>query len=414
MHGNAPELMIALGVAAAIGLYAGKAVYLARFPSQIGHMVLGVVIGVSGFNLLDEPALESLAFVVQVALGFVAFTVGAELSIASLKRQARGVIPITLGESLGAFLVVLAGVYVVTRDLPLSLIFAAIAPTTAPAGTVAVIREYRAKGHLTKTLYAVAGFDDALGIIIYAFAATAALSLLAKQAGVAGGNLFGMLGGAVSEIAISLLIGSIVGLAFTVLANKLRNSGEIFVFIFGTVVACVGLSLRFHASFILSNMVVGFILANTRREETVRRLLAPVGQFMPLVFIVFFCLAGAQLDVRVLPAIGLASVTYMICRSAGKITGSFLGAVIGKAEKKVKNYVGLGILSQAGVAIGLALVARQQLGALGSEHALHIGTALITSVAATSIIFQVIGPILTKIALQKAGEIGRDDTGDSA
>ncbi len=410
MHGNESHLII-VGIAAAVGLYLGKAGRLIWVPSLMGYMLLGVIIGVSGLALLDESTLEGLAFITEIALGFVAFAIGAELSIASLKRQGTAVVFIILAESFGAFLAVLAGVYALTRDLPLSFMFAAVAPASAPAGTVAVIREYKAKGSLTKVLYAVVGFDDALAIIIYAFAAAAAQSFLAKEVGVAGDSWQAMLSGAAREIGMSLAVGTVIGYVFSMLVRRLHNPGEIFILIFGAVTATVGLCVKLEMSFILTNMVVGFILANTRREETVRRVMAPVAQFMPLLFVLFFCLAGAHLDLGVLPKLGLVGLVYILCRSAGLIGGSRLGAILGGAEEKIKKYVGLGILSQAGVAIGLALVAKQQFDALGSEHALTIGGTLITTVTATCIIFEIIGPVLTRIALQKAGEIGRDRSG---
>jgi len=407
MHGYESHLII-IGIAAVAGLYLGMASRLIRVPSIIGYMLLGVILGVSGFGALDEPKLEGLSFITEVALGFVAFAIGAELNIASLRRQGTAVVAIILAESFAAFLVVLIGVYALTWDLPLSLMFAAVAPASAPAGTVAVIREYKARGSLTKVLYAVVGFDDALAIVIYAFAAAAAGSLLAGETGATADSWQGMLSGAVGEIALSLLVGTAIGLAFSVLASRLSNPGEIFILVFGAVTAAVGVCLRLDMSLILTNMVVGFVLANTRREETVRRVMAPVAQFMPLLFVLFFCLAGAHLDLGVLPKLGWVGLVYVVCRSAGLIGGSRLGAIIGGADEKVKKYVGLGILSQAGVAIGLSLIAKQRFDALGSERAVTIGAELITTVAATCIIFEIIGPILTKIALEKAGEIGRD------
>ncbi|MFH1422004.1 MAG: cation:proton antiporter [Planctomycetota bacterium] len=402
--------LIIIGLAAGVGLYIGKSARLIKLPSLIGYMLFGVLIGVSGFSLLDDVTLENLSFITEVAFGFVAFAIGSELSISALKRQSKGVVSIILAESFGAFLVVFIGVYVVTRDIPLSIMFAAVAPASAPAGTVAVIHEYKARGSLTKVLYAVVGFDDALAIMIYAFAAAIAKNLLIKEAGITANSWFGMVTGAVEEIVLSLLIGGGIGFIFNMLIAKLNNPGEIFILVFGAVAVGVGLSMQLHTSLILTNMVVGFVLANARKEETVRRIMAPVTQFMPLLFLLFFCLAGAHLNIQILPNLGLIGVVYILCRSVGLIGGSRLGAVVGGAEEKIKKYVGLGILSQAGVAIGLSLIAKQQFDALGSEHAVKIGAALITSVTATSIVFEIIGPILTKIALQKTGEIERDSS----
>ena len=139
-------------------------------------------------------------------------------------------------------------------------------------------------------------------------------------------------------------------------------------------------------------------------------IMKPVGNIMPLLFLMFFLLAGAQVDVRAIPALGLIGLVYVFSRSAGLLAGSRLGAWIGGAEDKVRKYVGMGILSQAGVAIGLSLMAKQQLGALGTKHALAAGGTLITAVMATSVVFEIVGPILTRIALRRAGEIEKDSS----
>jgi Kef-type K+ transport system membrane component KefB len=305
--------------------------------------------------------------------------------------------------------VVFAGVYLLTGNLPMSIMFAAVAPASAPAGTVSVIQEYKARGPLTRILYAVVGFDDALAIIIYAVAAAIARSLLVAQTGGQSAGGAELLLAAAEEIGVSLLIGGVCGLAFNSLAPRLKSPPEVLVLTFGITAIAVGVSDMLHGSLILSNMVIGLVLANTRNEDTIRRVTSPLGDTMPLVFVLFFCLAGAHLDITMLPAIGLVGVVYTLCRSAGLIGGSRLGAVIGRMDAKIKNYVGLGILSQAGVAIGLSLVAKEQFDALGSAEASKIGTQLIVSITATSIIFEIVGPILTKIALKRVGEIGQAD-----
>ncbi len=403
-------LICAAGLSAGLGLYAGKLARRFRLPSLIGYMLLGVTLGVSGLRLLDGQALESMAFITKVALGFVAFAIGSELSFAWLKKQGVGVIAIILTESFGAFLVVFAGVYFLTGNLPMAIMFAAVAPASAPAGTVSVIQEYRAKGPLTRILYAVVGFDDALAIFIYAFAAAIARSLLAADAGLAGGGGSELLLVAGKEIGVSLLIGLGCGFLYNALAPRLTKPAEVLVLTFGIVGVGVGLAEMFHGSLILSNMIVGLILANTRSEDTVRRVTSPLGGIMPLIFVLFFCLAGAHLDVSMLSRIGLVGVVYVVCRSVGLVGGSWLGASIGKMDRKIRNNVGLGILSQAGVAIGLALVAKEQFDAMGIPEAGRIGSELIVAITATSIIFEVVGPILTKIALSRTGEINRDET----
>jgi len=169
-----------LGAAMIIAFYAGKAVRFAKLPSLIGYMIVGVILGPSVLHLFDDSSMERLTFITQIALGFVAFSIGSELNLSSLRRLGTGIISIILAESFGAFFIVVIALYLLTRDLPMSLIFGSMAPASAPAGTVAVIQEYRAKGSLTKALYAVVGFDDGLAIIIFGFAAAVAKDLVAE------------------------------------------------------------------------------------------------------------------------------------------------------------------------------------------------------------------------------------------
>jgi Kef-type K+ transport system membrane component KefB len=305
-----------------------------------------------------------MAFITKVSLGFVAFAIGSELKLKWLAQQGIGVVAIILAESFGAFLLVFAGVYFVTRNLPMAILFAAVAPASAPAGTVSVIQEYKAKGPLTKVLYAVVGFDDALAIFIYAFSAAIANSLLAAKAGLESSGSLELALMAGEEIGLSLLIGGLCGVVYNVLAPRLKHSPEILVLTFGIVSIAVGLSEMFHASLILSNMVIGLILANARNEGTLRRLTSPLNGIMPLIFVLFFSLAGAHLDIAVLPSIGVIGIVYVLCRSGGLIGGSRVGARLGRMDSKIRNYVGLGILSQAGVAIGLTLVSQEQLAAI--------------------------------------------------
>lgn len=407
-----------LGVVTIAGFYMGRTVRIVRLPSLIGYMVLGVILGSSVLHLLSEPTMEHLSFITEIALGFVAFSIGAELSLSTLKRLGPGIISIIFVESFAAFFVVTGAVYFLTCDLPLALIFGAMAPASAPAGTVAVIQECKAKGSLTKALYAVVGFDDGLAIIIFGFAAAFAKNLLVAEATGHNGNILPAMWLPLKEIGLSILVGGVIGFAFCQMVRKLQNSRDILIVIFGTVLLATGLSIRWHLSLIMTNMVVGFVLVNTRREALVHRVMAPLLEIMPLLFILFFCLAGAHLELSTLPALGTLGTVYIIARSAGLIGGARLGSMIGHVDDKIKRYIGLGILSQAGVAIGLSLIVKHEFGLLDARynipHALTIGAVVLTTITATCIFFEVIGPILTKIALSRAGEIPHDEPNQQA
>jgi len=405
-----------LGIVIIVGYYLGHVARLVKLPSLIGYMILGIILGPSILHLISEPTMEHLSFITEIALGFVAFSIGAELSLSSLKRFGLGIISIIFAESFAAFFVVTAAVYFLTHDLPMALIFGAMAPASAPAGTVAVIQEYKAKGSLTKALYAVVGFDDGLAIIIFGFAAALAKNLLIAEATGQNGSILPAMLPPLKEIGLSIIVGTIVGFAFCQMVRKLESSKDILLVIFGTVLIATGLSLRWHLSLIMTNMVVGFVLINTRREALVHRVMAPLLDIMPLIFILFFCLAGAHLELSTLPALGTLGLVYIIGRSGGLIGGAWLGAMVGYADSKIKKYIGLGILSQAGVAIGLSLIIKHEFGILDAKynlpHAATIGTVVLTTIMATCIFFEIIGPILTKIALTKAGEIPLKEPGD--
>ena len=426
--------LLLLGIVAIVGFYFGRAAKLARLPSLIGFMVLGVLLGPSAFGYFHEGNLESLTFITEIALGFVAFSIGAELNLRALRHLGKGIISVILVESFAAFFIVTLVVYLITRSWPVALLFGAVAPASAPAGTVAVIQECKAKGSLTTALYAVVGFDDGLAILIFGFAAALARRiLLGSTLGAisAHQSVFAAMWEPTLEIVGSLLIGAALGFVFCLLVRKLHAGRDMLIMAFGTVLVATGVSLHFGLSLILTNMAVGFVLTNTRRESFVRRATDPLREIMPLLFILFFCLAGAHLSLSELPKLGAVGLAYILARSFGKIGGSRLGGALGRIEPKMKKWIGPGILSQAGVAIGLSLIISTEFTHLSrtpevatavSRYAaanpgaslltyspLAIGAAIITVITATSVIFEIVGPILTKIALTKAGEIGKQD-----
>jgi Kef-type K+ transport system membrane component KefB len=403
--------LLIIGLLAVVSLYVGKSAKWMRLPSIIGYMLVGVLLGPSLFDILSDHAQESLSFISHIALGFVALTIGLELSFYELKKQGPGIILVIVAESFAAFMLVTLAIYLLTRNLPLSLIFGAIAPASAPAGTVAVILEYKAKGSLTKALYAVVGFDDGLGIVIFGFASALARALLQYQAGAEAEPLTLILLKPLLEIFASFGVGAVMALLYCILGRRLKNSQDLFILTFGFVLAVTGLCIAFHLSLILTNMVVGLVVVNTQPHNFTQRIGAQLSNTMPLLFILFFTMAGANLHIGALPSLGLIGLVYAVSRGAGLIGGAYIGSAIGRLEDKIRKYLGFGILSQAGVAIGLSLVVVHEFAGLGEKLADgrtvgdSIGTTVLTTITATCIFFELIGPVCTKIALQKAGEI---------
>lgn len=392
-----------VGFAIVAGLYSGKLARKTGLPSLIGFMIAGALLGVSVFKVFDESVLRNLSFIPDIALGFVAFSIGSELNLNVLKRLGKSITAILLCETLLAFLLVTAAVLLVTGgDWAFALIFGAMAPATAPAGTVAVIQEYKAKGDLTQAMYAVVGFDDGIAILIFGFASAASKAILASETGGSTDLLATALEPA-REIFLSIVVGLLLGFIYSRLVSLIRSQNNIPALTFGFVCLAVGSALTYGFSPILTPMVLGFVLSNTSRSMT-SSVATRMRPLMPLIFILFFFIAGAHLKIGSLPSLGLLGLVYILARSTGKIFGARLGAVIGKAGPIIRKYLGIGLLSQAGVAIGLSIVVSQQFSQLG-ERGVLIGAAVLTTVTATSIIFEIVGPIMAKIALKKAGEI---------
>ena len=394
--------LLLVGIAVSLGLYAGKAARRIGLPSLVGYLIMGAVMGVSILGLFGVDVLEQLSFIPNIALGFVAFSIGSELHLGTLRKMGRSIVLILLFETGITFILVTLLVLLVSGDWPMALIFGAMAPATAPAGTVAVIQDYRARGELTQTLYAVVGFDDGIAILIFGFASAISKSMLSAESGMSTSFLT-TAGGPILEIVASSAVGLALGFIYTWLVRRLRSHDNIPALTFGFVSLSVGMAISLGLSPILTPMMMGFVLCNTSKKITgiVSGRLRPL---MPLIFILFFFIAGAHLDLGALPALGLLGLVYIAGRSAGKLLGAGLGATLGGAPPKIRKYLGLGILSQAGVAIGLSIVVAQQFSLLGARGE-AIGAAVITTVTATCVVFEIIGPVMAKIALRKAGEI---------
>ncbi len=396
--------ILTVGFLLLAGFYAGRGIRYVKLPSIIGFMIVGVLAGPSLLHILGPRSLEGLSFITEIALGFVALSIGLELKIGTLKQQGVGIVLIILLESLAAFFAVGAGVYLLTKDIVLALLFGAIAPASAPAGTVAVIEEYRARGSLTNALYAVVGFDDGFGIVIFGFASAFAGSMIRMENGGAPAAAYILLVKPLLEIGLSVSIGSIIAFMFCLPLRRISSQRDVFVITFAFVLIATGVCVRLHLSVILTNLILGIVAVNTQPENVIRKIRAEISQALPLLFVLFFILAGAHLRISLLPSLGLVGIVYIIARSGGLLGGSWLGALLGKTEKKIRSYLGMGILSQAGVAIGLALVVEHRFSVFGARGS-TIGSTIITTVTASCIVFELVGPILTKIALKKAGEI---------
>jgi len=315
-----------------------------------------------------------------------------------LKRLGGKIITILFLQAIATFILITLGVYLLTHNLALSLILGSLGVATAPAGTVVVLQEFRAKGPLTTSLLVIVGLDDGLAIIIYGFASALAMFSIGGGKGV---SLQSALEWSLLRVGGAVVLGILLGLALTYVVRKKHERDEILTWSLGAILICAGLANFLHFSLILATMVLGMTVANIfslsgrRTFEAIQSITIPI-------YIAFFVLAGAHLQVGLLAKMGLLGLVYILARGFGKIGGASLGAYISKAETNIQKYLGFGLLSQAGVAIGLAMIVQREFGLYG-----ELATVTITIITATTIIHEILGPLGVKYAIGKAGEIGQ-------
>jgi Kef-type K+ transport system membrane component KefB len=394
------EGLLLVGIATLAGFLGGKLSNKFGFPAVVGYIVIGLFLGPSILGILKTDFVESVGFIADITLGFVAFIIGSELRLSQLRQTGKSIMSIILAQSFGAFAVVALPLYLLTKNLPLALIFGAMAPASAPAGTLVVLQEYRAKGPLTNTILAVVGLDDGLAIIIYAFAAAIAKASLVGTGGLPVSVAFVR---PLVQTGGAILIGVLTGICMALALRKVRTTEETLIIVFGSVLICTGVCNLFRFSLILANLLLGATVANTFLRIS-RRGYRAIQLITPPLYVIFFVLAGAHLQIGLLIRMGLVGFVYLLARTAGKIGGAFMGAAISRAEPQVRNWVGIGILSQAGVAVGLAIMVGREFSGLGAEGE-YLALLAINVIAATTIVFEIIGPLAIKVAISRAGEI---------
>ena len=372
------------------GMAMGRLVKKIKLPNVTGYLLAGLLLGPSVLGILSEDFLTAVSVISDAALGFIAFSIGNEFKISYFKRV--GVTPIVIAtlESLFAVVFVAAALMIAGFEASFSLVLASIAAATAPAATIMVIKQYRAKGPVTETLLSVVALDDATALIMYSVAIAVAkaltgASLSAKE----------LVLPALIEIFGALLAGAALGFIFLLPLKFFKKDGNRMSLIVGFIFAGMGLSKLCGFSSLLFCMAMGAIVANFSGD--VNKLMDLSDKITPPIFLLFFVASGADLKISVLPSVGIAGILYVIVRVAGKMFGATLGAVICKAEKNIKKYLGPALLPQAGVAIGLSLVA----GEAFPEYATQIRAIILCG----TLIYELIGPAISKLSLKKAGEI---------
>ncbi|MBQ1335212.1 MAG: cation:proton antiporter [Clostridia bacterium] len=371
------------------GLLCGRLVKQVKLPNVTGYIIAGLLLGPYVFRVIPPDIVGKLDLVSDVALGFIAFSIGSEFKISYFKRVGATPIVIAVLEALFAVIVVCAGLLAIGCDPSFAIVLSSIAAATAPASTIMVIKQYRAKGPVTDMLLSVVAIDDAAALMLFGIAVAVAKTI-------AGGALSAAtLLQPVYEIGISLAVGAALGAVFCLPLRFFKKDSNRLIIIAGFVLLTVSVANLIGASALLTCMAMGGFFVNLSKDQI--SIMKICDRVTPPIFLIFFVVSGAELNLSVLPSIGIVGVLYVVLRVVGKFLGAYTGAKIMKAPKSVQKYIGPALVPQEGVAIGLSLVAQTVVP--------QYGEMIRAIILCSTLIYEITGPVITKATLIRAGEI---------
>ena len=407
------QSLLSISIAILAGLMLSRVAKLVKLPAVTAYLVAGILVGpyllgalgVPGLGFISMADVNSYSILADVALGFIAFSIGNEFRLAQLKQTGKQATIIGIFQAVFTTILVdaiLIGVHFAMPDklpLPAAIILGAVASATAPAATLMVVRQYKAKGPLTDILLPIVALDDAVGLMLFAASFGVAKALISGKI-----DIISVIVEPILEIVLSLALGALMGFLFNFCErffhSRSKRLSMSVTFVFLTVALSMmkfeigGIHIGFSS--LLGCMMLGTIFCNVCdfSEELMDR----VDRWTAPLFILFFVISGAELELSVFTdiAIVVIGLIYILSRSAGKYTGALMSAKATKCDNNIVKYLGITLLPQAGVALGMAIKAET----LGPEGAI---VANITLFAV--LVYEIVGPMLTKISLLKAGEI---------
>lgn len=385
------NLLFYLAVILLGGLAFGRAVKYLKLPNVTGYLLAGLIMGPYVLNILPSDLVMQMDVIPEMALAFIAFIIGSEFKYSYFKKVGTAPVIIALFESLIAGIVTFGALMLFRVNFQTAIILAGIASATAPAATVMVIKQYGAKGPLTKTLLSVVALDDAISIIAFGVA----LSIVSTIRSAGERSLILSFAMPFIEIIGSLAVGLVLGLMFRLVLKFFKKDSNRLIITAGFIFLASSLAFTFGLSPLLTCMALGATLINVYDDSKVIFNLADT--ITPPVFVMFFVVSGALLDITIIPKIGVIGIVYVFARSAGKIAGAWSGALVVKAPDSVRKNLGITLIPQAGVAIGLSLIVFSDIPEIGKE--------IKTVVLCATFIYEIAGPVLAKIGLKNAGEI---------
>lgn len=408
------QILLCVAVTLLAGLLMSRLAKLVSLPAVTAYIIAGILVGPFCLGALGVPGLgyntaaqiESFSIISQTATGFIAFSIGNEFRLSSLKKTGKAATVIGIIQALVATVFVDAALIIAhfiapdVISLPVAITLGAVATATAPAATLMVVNQYKAKGELTSLLLPIVALDDAVGLVVFAVSFGIAKSIQNGSI-----DLIGVIVNPIIEVVVSLLLGAVVGFLFNFtekfFKSRSKRMGVSVAFVILTVAVS---SLEFNVgpvrigfSTLLACMMLGTVFCNMC--DVSEELMDRVERWTAPLYVMFFTLSGAELDFSVFGSISIIiiGIVYIVMRSLGKYLGSLGSSKLMKCPPKVQKYLGITLLPQAGVALGMSITAQQ----LGSTDGTLVRNIILFSV----LVYELVGPLLTKNALTKAGEI---------
>ena len=379
--------LLALGSLLLAGLAADEIGRRTRLPRVTLLVVFGVIIGPSGLDLLPTALSNWYEFLASIALTMVAFLLGGAITRAKLRNSGSEILIVSLSVVLLTALVMCIGLIAIGTPTPLALLLAGIATATAPAATQDAVRQIRAKGPFTDTILGIVAVDDAWGLIVFS------VILVLASTMVGNGNADAFFHG-MWELAGAVLVGVAIGFPAAFLTGRIKSGEPMQSEALGLVLLCAGFSIWLGVSFLLAGMITGATVANFAKHHS--RPFHEIEHIEWPFMVLFFVLSGASFQLDSVVQIGMLGVVYILLRTLSRVLAGWFGATWAGAPDLHCRWIGLALIPQAGVALGMALVA--------SSHFPDFKETLMAVTIGTTIVFELIGPVLTQLALRKVGE----------
>ncbi|MFX0113922.1 MAG: cation:proton antiporter [Candidatus Hodarchaeota archaeon] len=392
-----------------IGLVIIFAMLVAKLLGKRGiPQVLGLIVGGLFLQFIAKAAKVSLNpssdinFIVTAgALGFIGYSIGAELDLRELHKESWGLVLILVTESIGSLIIVTFMIWMVFQDLILAFLLGAIAMATAPASTAEVLGEYNSKGPLSSTILFILAFDDILAILFFSLA----LSYSESYYGDVSLSLVDSIVPILVELVGSVLLGLVLALALKIHVEGAEASGRA-EFLFPAIIVCIGIAGLLHFSIILSTIIFGLThasLTNNGHSESI----IEVEKLADPIIALFFILVGLEMNLGLFIDFTITALVliYFLSRALGKSFGAWSGATVANMPKNVRQYLPFSLLTQAGVALGLAALAFTRLSNLGTPKATDTAILLLNIVTLSVMMTEIVGPLLVKWAIHRSGEV---------